>query len=69
MTTAPTPDEHPPAEPASPSEAPPSQDGVDWPDRSHWSEFDLAIEAGRVENQPAAPAPSSEVEAPAEDDA
>jgi hypothetical protein len=46
MTTQPR-NDRPPSEPSYPSADPPSgpAPAVDWPDRSHFSEFDAAIEA------------------------
>lgn len=46
-----------PSDLAPPEAAPPSEggDAVDWPDRSHWSEFDLAIEAGLTAEPEAEP--------------
>lgn len=51
-------DEREPAEPADEAQTD-AAEAVDWPDRSHWSEFDLAIE-GAIERANEAEPPSAD---------
>jgi len=64
MTTQPSADrsspEPPPPAGATSEAAPRPEPAVDWPDRSHWSEFDAAIAAELQASEADPPAPEGE---------